>query len=275
MRDDLGFGMLRRHPRGGLWRDLDVAVACLTFEQTLRMAELATEDGRREDARTRVLAGLTGEVAGRLASRWVRWADTFSLPMPDLSAPLVEQLSYPYRPVDTAERQEYQDSLVPVFDAALGILGAACDERGEADFQVLTGPWRRVCLPSRFDAASAFGPNTQVALSVLRFAEGMSASALRRMVDARAVVSEDVWNAARRETDQAVIEEGFPYRVRCLYWEAVGAAEDAADESPTDRELVDALWGAAVIQILSDFLTAETVAVLTGPFRASGAVLPG
>lgn len=74
------------------------------------------------------------------------------------------------------------------------------------------------------------------------------------MVDARAVVAEDVSNAARRETDLAVIEEGYPYRARCLYWEAVGAS---------------------VTQILPGVLTAETVAVLTGPYCASGAVLPG
>jgi hypothetical protein len=272
--DDLGAAMLRRHPRGGLWQQLDVTVANLTIEQTFRMAEAAVDDGRCEEARARVLAGLAGEVAGRMASRWVRWADTFGLPMLDPAADQAEQLAYPYRPADSPQRQQYIDAVLPLFDAALGILGAPADPQGEADFEVLTGPWRSVCLPSRFTPATAYGRHSQAALSVLRFAAGMPASWLRRMVTSRAGLDEQVWQDARVAADTAGIEAGYPYRTRSLYWESVPAAEQAAGRSPTDRELVDALWGAAVVQILPGQLDSATTALLCTPYRASGAVLP-
>jgi len=99
-------------------------VANLTFEQTIGLAGAAVHDGRREQARSRVLAAVAGEIAGRLASRWVRWADTFGLPTPDPDAVQSDQLAYPYRPATTAQRQTYLDSLMPLFDAALGILAA-------------------------------------------------------------------------------------------------------------------------------------------------------
>src|SRR5947207_2408314 len=60
--DDLGAATLRRHPRAGQWQQLDVTVANLTFEQTFQMADLAAHDGRREAARSRVLAAMSGEV---------------------------------------------------------------------------------------------------------------------------------------------------------------------------------------------------------------------
>jgi hypothetical protein len=71
------------------------------------------------------------------------------------------------------------------------------------------------------------------------------------------------------------MDVGYPYRARCLYWEAVPAAEIAAGTTPTDRELVDALSGAAVCQILPVQLDHDTRALLYAPYRASGAVLPG
>jgi hypothetical protein len=136
-RDDMGAALLRNHPRSGQWAQLDVTVAALTFEQTRRMAEIATHEDR-EPARARILAALTGEVAGRLASRWVRWADTFAIAMLDPEAGLAEQLEHPYRPAATTRSQEYLDAVVPIFDAALGILGAPLDPQGELDRQVLT-----------------------------------------------------------------------------------------------------------------------------------------
>ncbi len=269
--------MLRRHPRADQWQQLDVTVANLTFEQTFQMAEHAVQDdGRREQARVRVLAGLAGEVARRLSSRWVRWADTFGIAMLDPAAGLADQLAHPFRPAPTTRSQEYLDAVLPVFDAALGILGAPADDaHGELDHQVLTEAWRRACLPTRFTPSTAYGRHTQAALSVLRFAASLPASALRKMVTSRAALGEQAWQAAGVEVDNAAVEAGYPYRARCLYWEAVPAAEQAAGQSPTDRELVDGLWGAAVSQILPGRLGAETTALLCTPFRASGAVLPG
>src|SRR4051812_8396110 len=72
----------------------------------------------------------------------------FGLPTPDPDAAQSEQLAYPYQPAATAQRQAYLDSLMPLFDAALGILGAASDRQGDHDCAALTAPWRRVCLPT-------------------------------------------------------------------------------------------------------------------------------
>ncbi len=276
--DDLGAALLRGHPRGRQWQQLDVTVANLTFEQTAQMAEVAQhhgQRGRREQARARVLAALSGEVAGRLASRWVRWADTFGLPMLDPNTRQAEQLAHPYRPADGQRIQDYLDALLPVFDAALGILGAPVDTHRDADYEVLTAPWRRVCLPSRYTPATAYGRHTQPALAVLRFADGMPASALHAMAESRVGIDDDAWQAARADVDTATTAAGYPYRARCLYWEAVPAAEQAAGCSPTDRGLVDALWGAAVCQALAGQIAAPTAALLCTPFRASGFVLPG
>jgi hypothetical protein len=103
----------------------------------------------------------------------------------------------------------------------------------------------------------------------------MPASALRRMAESRDGIDEEAWQAARADVDAATTAAGYPYRARCLYWEAVPAAERAAGRSPTQRGLVDALWGAAVSQALAGQIDAPTTALLCTPFRASGAVLPG
>jgi hypothetical protein len=275
--DDLGAALLAGHPRGELWRLLDVTVASLSFAQMSAMAEVdgGLHRGAREQARARVLAAVDGELAARLASRWVRWADTFGLPYADAGGPPRAQLAHPYRPGPTRRAQDYADTLLPIFDAALGILGAPLTSQGEADCRALTGPWRRVCLPSRFTAASAYGRHTQAALSVLRHAAAMPARSLRAMVDDRSGIDEAAWQQASADVDTASVEAGFPYRARCLYWEAVAAAEQAAGQSPTDRGLVDALWGAAANQMLAGLLTPPTATLLCRPYRASGAVLPG
>ena len=275
--DDLGADLLARHPRGELWRLLDVTVASLTFEQMSAMAGFDgdADRGAREQARARVLVAVEGEVAARLASRWVRWADTFGLAYAEVGGPPREQLAYPYQPAPTRRNQDYADMLLPIFDAALGIIGAPLTVDGEADCQALTRAWRQVCLPSRYTAATAYGRHTQAALSVLRFAAGMPARSLRTMVDDRAAIDEQAWQRAGAEVDAASVDAGFPYRARCLYWEAVAAAEQAAGESPTDRALADALWGAAATQVFAGRLTPPTVTLLCRPYRASGAVLPG
>jgi len=274
--DDLGADLLARHPRGELWRLLDVTVASLTFEQMSAMAGFDgdADRGAREQARARVLVAVEGEVAARLASRWVRWADTFGLPCADVGGPPRDQLAYPYRPALTRRDQDYADTVLPVFDAALGLLGAPLTPEGESDCRDLTGVWRRVCLPSRFTAATAYGPHTQAALSVLRFAAGIPARSLRAMVHDRAGIDERMWQKASGEVDSASVDAGVPFRARCMYWEAVAAAEKAAGESPTDGGLVDALWGAAAAQAFAGRITPPTAALLCRPFRASGAVLP-
>jgi hypothetical protein len=272
--DDLGAALLRRHPRAAQWQQLEVAAANLTFEQAFGLAAAVPQDGSREQARSRVLAGVAGEIGGRLASRWARWADTFGLPTPDPDAPQPEQLAYPYQPAATAQRQAYLDSLMPLFDAALGILAAPADRHGDDDCAALTAPWRRVCLPTFYTPATAYGPHTQAALSVLRFAVGMPTAALARMVDARCGIDEQVWQDARVEVDTAGMDAGYPYRTRSLYWECVLVAEQATQQCPTDRELVDALSGAAVVLLVPRKLPPATVALLCAPYRASGAVLP-
>src|SRR5258705_341816 len=133
-----------------------------------RMAGSAERGGRRGEACSRVFAALVGEVAGRLASRWVRWADTFGIAMLEPTAGEAEQLANPYRPAQTSQAQEYRNAVLPLFDAALGIIGAPVDVQGELDYEVLTRPWRRACLPSRFTPSTAYGRHTQAALSVLR-----------------------------------------------------------------------------------------------------------
>ena len=138
--DDLGADLLARHPRGELWRLLDVTVASLTFEQMSAMAGFDgdADRGAREQARARVLVAVEGEVAARLASRWVRWADTFGLSNAEVGGPPREQLAYPYQPATTRRNQDYADMLLPIFDAALGIIGAPLTVDGEADCQALT-----------------------------------------------------------------------------------------------------------------------------------------
>jgi hypothetical protein len=139
---------------------LDVTVAGLTFEQLRTVAAYDAHRGAREQARTRVLYGLDSGVAGRLASRWVWWADTFGLPYAAAGGPPREQLAHPYRPASTRQDQDYADALLPIYDAALGILGAPLTPEGEADHEALSAPWRQVCLPSGLTASTAYGPHT-------------------------------------------------------------------------------------------------------------------
>jgi hypothetical protein len=76
--DDLGARLLAEHPRGEEWRHLDVTVANLTLDQLWRMAELTGPDHSRATARAQLIENLgDGELAGRLGSRWVRWAATY------------------------------------------------------------------------------------------------------------------------------------------------------------------------------------------------------
>ena len=59
----------------------------------------------------------------------------------------------------------------------------------------------------------------------------MPARSLRTMVDDRAAIDEQAWQRAGAEVDAASVDAGFPYRTRCLYWEAVAAAEQADRKS--------------------------------------------
>ncbi|WP_158852898.1 hypothetical protein [Saccharothrix deserti] len=278
-RDDLGRALLAQHPRGEQWRQLDVTIANLTFEQITRMGSLGEERASdRQAVRDRIIARITDpELAGRLASRWIRWKDTFGLPMPaELDDPIAV-LHHPYLLAQQAspEHSGWHKVVLPVFDAGLAIAAAGHDDAGIADYELLTAPWRQTCLPSRYTATDAYGPHTQAALRVLRHAEAAQAGVVRRMGRVCAEIDEQRWEAACAAVTEASIAWGFPLRARSLYWETVPAAEDAVGESPTDTSVVNALWGAAISQSFAGRLDSDTSALLTSPWRTAGLSLPG
>jgi hypothetical protein len=252
----------------------------LTFDQLLRMDALAGEDGEaRHAARHRVVEGIADhELAGRLASRWVRWADTFGLTRPrDLDDPRAVLL-HRYacvRRAASAQDPALAKLVLPVFDAGLAIAAAGLDTAGLSDYELLIAPWRSVCLPSRFTTTSAFGRHTQPALRVLRFAVGMSADVLDRMSRERDLIVDGGWEAADKTVLTESIACGYPFRARCLYWEAVPVAEEAAGQTPVARSLVEALWGAAATQAFAGMLPSEATEVLARPWRRAGLTLPG
>ncbi|MGH3807724.1 MAG: hypothetical protein ACRDRU_14090 [Pseudonocardiaceae bacterium] len=142
-RDDLGARLLAEHPRGEQWRQLDVTVANLTLDQLARMGELVEPDDRRAATRAQLIEGITdGELAGRLGSRWVRWADTFGLPQPaDVSRPTTEILQHPYTRAGTDDLPAaYLAGVLAVSDAGLGIAAAPTGDTGIAAYELLTGP---------------------------------------------------------------------------------------------------------------------------------------
>jgi hypothetical protein len=270
-RDDLGRSYLQSHPRGMEWLQLEATVASLTFEQLARLAETWVDDRPQQRARRRVITVL--EFAhGRIASRWVRWADTFGLPHPPLTANPADILDHPYRLVDDDEVGIYVAGLLPVYDAALAIL--AGDHIRVADYELLSASWRRVCLPSRFTPTTLYGPRTQTALASLSSACRFPRSCLTRMVRARRAISAEDWDLAADTVHQAALKLGFPFRGKCLYWEAVASAETAMDQSPTHPELVHALWGYAAVQAFDGQLPTESGAVLATPYRAGGRTRP-
>ncbi len=54
-----------------------------------------------------------------------------------------------------------------------------------------------------------------------------------------------------------------------LFWEAVPAAEAAADQPPTDPALADALWGAAAAHAFTGRLTPATAELLRTPWQSA------
>lgn len=270
-RDDLGGAYLRAHPRGMQWLQLEATVASLTFAQLARLAETRVDDRPRHRARRRVLAGL-GFLHGRIASRWVRWADTFGLPHPPLTAEPAAILDHPYGLIDDDEIGIYVAGLLPVYDAALAIL--AGDHATPVDYELLSASWRRVCLPSRFTPATLYGPHTQDALASLSAACRFPRSCLTRMVRAPRAISAEDWDLAAATVHRAALKLGYPYRGTCLYWEAVASAETAMDESPTRPELVHAVWGYAAVRAFAGQLPAEAGTLLASPYRAGGRTPP-
>jgi hypothetical protein len=94
------------------------------------------------------------------------------------------------------------------------------------------------------------------------------------MVEARAGIEVQAWRDAYREIDEASVEAGFPYRARCLYWEAVAAAATAAGESPADREPTDVLWGAAATRAFAGALSPLTAPSCAGRFEPAAPFFP-
>jgi hypothetical protein len=259
------------------WLQLETTVASLTFKQLARLAESWVDDRPQQRARRRVITALEF-THGRIASRWVRWADTFGLPHPPLTAEptdipdIPDILGHPYRLVDDDEVGIYVAGLLPLYDAALAIL--AGDHATTADYELLSASWRRICLPSRFTPATLYGPHTQTALESLSAACRFPRSCLTRMVRARRAISTDDWDSAADTVHQAALKLGFPFRGKCLYWEAVASAEAAMDQSPTHPELAHSLWGYAAVHAFAGHLLTEPTAVLATPYRAGGRTLP-
>lgn len=275
-RDDLGARLLAAHPRGEQWRQLDVTVANLTLSQLMRMGELTGPDDQRAATRARLIEGIgEGELAGRLGSRWVRWAATFGLPQPPTSGPpAAEILRHPYTLTESDDLPAaYLAGVLAVFDAGLAI--AAAPTKDTTAYELLSGPWKRACLPSRFTPTTAYGPHTQPALAVLSQARTLTPATITKIRHKRATLDPTDWTTARHNVEDTALNWGYPFRPQCLFWEAVPAAEDAADESPTDPYLADALWAAATTQAFTGRLPSQTSQLLTTPWRSAGLTLPG
>jgi hypothetical protein len=169
---------------------------------------------------------------------------------------------------------DYLSGVLAVFDAGLAIAAAPIDPADTADYELLTAPWRRACLPSRFTPGSAYGPHTQPTLVLLRRARSLPSARVWAIRRGRATTDHDHWALARDKVNDAALAWGYPLRPRCLFWEAVPAAEDAAGQSPTDPYLADALWGAAAAQAFAGRLSLETITTLAAPWHAAGLSLP-
>ena len=131
-----------------------------------------------------------------------------------------------------------------------------------------------MCLPSPFTPTTLYGPRTQLALSALSAARRFPRSCLTRILRARRAINDADWEAATDTVHKAALASGYPYRGKCLFWEAVASAETAADESPTHPELAQALWGYSTVQAFHQQLTADAAALLAGPYRAGGRTPP-
>jgi hypothetical protein len=183
-----------------------------------------------------------------------------------------DQLTWPYR--ETGLGDPLATGALGLFDAALAILGAQDSEAGRHDYDLLTTPWRRSCLPGRHTAGDAYGPGTGPALACLRNARQVPARVLDALLAARARIDPDTWAAARTETIDASAASGYPYRSVSLYWEAVPAAEAAADESPVDPLLPDALWAAAATCVFAGRLSSAASETLLSPWLSAGLTAP-
>lgn len=162
-----------------------------------------------------------------------------------------------------------------MFAAGLGIAAAPAGDTGTAAYQLITGPWRRTCLPSWFTPTTAYGPHTQPVLALLRQARTLAPAAVTRIRHRRATLESVEWATARRAVEDSALGWGYPFRARCLFWEAVPVAEDAAGESPTDPYLTEAVWGAAATQAFAGCLGPDTREVLTTPWCSAGLTLSG
>lgn len=239
------------------------------------MGELTGPDHHRAAARTQLIDRLgDGELAGRLESRWVRWAATFGLPSPaNPGQPAAQMLRHPYTLTATDELPAaYLAGVLAVFDAGLAIVAAPTHDT--TAYELLSGPWKRACLPSPFTATTAYGPHTQPALALLRHARTLAPTTVTTIRHTRAALNSVEWTTARHTVDDSALSWGYPFRPQCLFWEAVPAAEDAAGESPADPYLADALWAAAITQAFAGRLPPHTSQLLATPWRSAGLTFP-
>lgn len=81
---------------------------------------------------------------------------------------------------------------------------------GTSAYQLLTGPWRRTCLPSRFTPSTAYGPHTQSALALLREARTLAPAVVTRIRRRRAALESVEWATARRDVEDSALPGVIP-----------------------------------------------------------------
>lgn len=260
-------------------RLLDITAVTLSLAQQRQLAVAARTDGPvRAEARDRVLQHLGGSAAyadiAWLADRWDRWTQVFALPAPSRSFMLTaDRIAAPFTDVEAAD--DRVAGALALYDAVLAIIAAPDTDQGHADQDLLTQPWKRVCLPTAHTADTVYGPRTPAARQCLTSAVYLPRRALDAVLTTRIGIDEHQWKAARVEAIEASAgPEGHLYASEFLFCDTVTVAEIATGEKPTDPLLADALWGAAAAAAYADALPPATITVLTRPWTTAGLTPP-